>query len=162
MKRIVTAALAAGILVAGVFVATVVSGDAATAQEAEPQITETRPSRGEVLDEVLGGLVDDGVIDDSQAEAVKAALLERADEVREQQGDRLERRHRRLHIRDLLDDGVIDAEELASLPDGHPLRNPDGPAGPYLDDGQLTLDELQQIREQHRAERQAAVEDANV
>ncbi len=48
----------------------------------------------------------------------------------------------------LLDDGVIDADELAELPEGHPLTDPDGPAADYLDDGQLTVEELRELRSQ--------------
>jgi hypothetical protein len=53
----------------------------------------------------------------------------------------------------LLEDGVIDATELAELPDDHPLKDPDGPAADFLADGELTEDELKQLGEQRRERR---------
>jgi hypothetical protein len=55
-------------------------------------------------------------------------------------------------IAEMLEDGVIDAAELAELPEGHPLADPDGPAADYLDDGELTADELAEIRAKFRPE----------
>ena len=59
-------------------------------------------------------------------------------------------------IAEMLEDGVIDATELAELPEGHPLADPQGPAADYLDDGQLTEDELAELRSQLRPSRAAA------
>ena len=56
-------------------------------------------------------------------------------------------------LAEMLEDGVIDGTELAELPDGHPLADPEGPAAGYLDDGQLTEDELAELRSQHRLRR---------
>ncbi|MFB3099394.1 MAG: hypothetical protein ACE1ZX_05090, partial [Acidimicrobiia bacterium] len=50
-------------------------------------------------------------------------------------------------------DGVIDAAEIAALPDDHPLKDPNGPAAEYLDDGQLTADEMSQLREELHAKK---------
>jgi hypothetical protein len=111
---------------------------------------------------VLDDLVDQNVINQSQSDQIAAALTARAIEVREEMRQwheenpghgRFGRGFRQgFHLGALLDDGVIDEEELASLPDDHPLKDPDGPAADYLSGG-LTLEELNQIREQHRAER---------
>ena len=60
-------------------------------------------------------------------------------------------------IAEMLEDGVIDAAELAELPEGHPLADPEGPAAEYLDDGQLTEDELAELRAQRRATRPNSV-----
>ena len=165
MRKTLTAAIAAGVLVAGAFVATAITGNQVSAQEAPSDDSAVErpdhPGRGEILDEVLSGLVADGVIDQGQADAVAAALQAKADELREQREQwreenpgRFERGFRRgFRLGGLLEDGVIDADEIAALPDGHPLKDPNGPAAEYLDDGQLTADELSQLREELHAKK---------
>jgi len=167
MRKTLTAVIAAGVLVAGAFVATAITGNQVSAQEAPSDDSAVarpdHPGRGEILDEVLSGLVADGVIDQGQADAVAAALQAKADELREQREQwreenpgRFERGFRRgFRLGGLLEDGVIDADEIAALPDGHPLKDPNGPAAEYLDDGQLTADELSQLREELHQQRQA-------
>jgi hypothetical protein len=104
-----------------------------------------------VLDEVLGTLVAEGTITQGQAEAVKEALQAKGEELKaEREARRAERRADREQIREFLDDGVIDAGELAQLGDGHPFNDPDGPLADALDDGELTRDEL---REAHAGRR---------
>jgi polyhydroxyalkanoate synthesis regulator phasin len=112
-------------------------------------------------------LVGDGVINQSQADAVAEALQAKAEELREERRQWFEdhpdqrRRHfgGAFRLGALLEDGVIDAEELAELGPDHPFNDPDGPAADYLDDGQLTAEEVREIikelREQHRAGRDA-------
>ena len=51
-----------------------------------------------------------------------------------------------------LDQSQADAVDTA-LRDDHPLRDPDGPASAYLDDGRLTLDELRSIRAEWKSAR---------
>jgi hypothetical protein len=51
------------------------------------------------------------------------------------------------------ENGVIDADELASLPDGNPLANPDGPFAAAAADGEITQQEIQDVLEQLRGER---------
>jgi hypothetical protein len=89
-----------------------------------------------VLGDVLADLVSDGVIDQSQADAIIDAVDTRHEELRAE--------HQRLReqLRGFLEDGTLSAEELAQLPEDHPLRNLDE----FLDDGQLTLEELRQLR----------------
>ncbi len=162
MKRILAALAAAGVLIAGGFVAATVSKPtAASAQETTEAPTDEgtleRPEKGAVLEEVFADLVADGVITQDQADQVQAALEAKREELREQFGDRLQRRDHRNRLggflRGALEDGVVDADELAQLPDGHPLNDPDGPFAEYLDDGQLTEDELGEIREQFHQNR---------
>lgn len=170
MKRFLAALAAAGVLVAGAFVAGAVSNtNAATAQESteaptQDEATTDRPEPGAILDEVFADLVADGVITADQAEQVKEALEAKRAELREQFGDRLKRRDQRHatrgFIRGALEDGVIDADELAQLPEGHPLNDPDGPFAEYLDDGQLTEEELDQIKEDFRRNRRGAGDDS--
>lgn len=115
----------------------------------------------------LGALLDDGVItaeelaqlpedhpfkdpDGPLAEALEDGQITAA-ELRDayQAGGRPHRFLRGLalglRLGSLLDDGVITQEEIDGLPDGHPLKDPNGPAAEYLDDGQLTLDELKEL-----------------
>lgn len=160
MKKVLAALAASGVLVAGGFATAAISSPSpATAQEStEDSTTETveRPERGAILQEVMDQLVADDVIDEDQAEAIIAALEAKRDELREQFGERRGfRGHHRggLGIRDLLDDGVIDADELAALPEGHPLTDPEGPFAEYLDDGELTLEELETVHGELREQR---------
>ena len=167
MRKMLTAVIAAGVLVAGAFVATAITGNQVSAQEAPSDDSAVEradhPGRGEILDEVLSGLVADGVIDQGQADAVAAALQAKADELREQREQsreenpgRFERGFRRgFRLGGLLEDGVIDADEIAALPDDHPLKDPNGPAEKYLDDGQLTADELRELHQELREQRHA-------
>lgn len=123
-----------------------------------------RLRRGEVMNEVLDGLVADGVITQEQADRIVADLSARLEELRAEFRAQREEladgtfSHRirgfgRFGFGDLLEDGVIDADELAELGEGHPLNDPDGPAAEYLDDGQLTEDELTEMMEELRSGR---------
>jgi len=160
MKKLLVSLAAAGVLVAGAFVASSVTSSAADAQTTDTEVTEQgqRPERGAILDEVLGGLVSDGTINQSQADAVKEAIQAKRAELKEEFGDRNPRAiaQRRGVLRGLLADGVISAEEIAELPEDHPLRTGDSRFSELLeDDGQITREELQAFREAHRAEREA-------
>jgi hypothetical protein len=167
LKKTLTALLAALVLVAGAFIATTIAGGAATAQTTENVSTDQErpdfPKRGEMLDEVLADLVTDDVINQGQADQIAAALKAKAEEVRaemqqwrEEHPGRFERGFRRgFRLGGLLEDGVIDSDEIAELPDDHPLKDPNGPAAKYLDDDQLTMEELQQLRQELHAQRQA-------
>ena len=166
MRTVIAAAAAAGLLVGAAFTATMISSSDASAQEVptpeEPGIQEeAAPHRGAgFLRSVLDELVADGVLTEAQASAVVDALQEKAEEFEGQRPFRRGFRHglrSGVRIREMLEDGVIDADELASLPDGHPLTDPDGPAAAFLEDGQITQDELAELREAHRAARGADV-----
>jgi len=165
VKKLLTAALATLVLVSGAFAATAITGGSATAQ-ASAQEEQDRPDRqekGAILEEVLSELVADGIIDESQAEAVAEAITAKYDELREQRRQwrednpgRFERGFRRgLRLGELLEDGVIDEAELAELPDDHPLKDPNGPAAKYLDDNELTSEELRLLRQELHAQRHA-------
>jgi len=152
MKKVLAALAASGVLIAGGFVTSAVSAPGTAVAQETPETTEdeVRPERRAILDEVLDGLVTDGVIDSDQATKIREALEAKHEELREQFGDRGPRHHgfrdgNRLDMRGFLEDGVIDADELAQFPDGHPLTDPDGPAAEYLDDGQLTTEELEEL-----------------
>jgi hypothetical protein len=163
MKKVIAALAAAGVLVAAAFTASIVTdGSVATAQVPdEGTTTVERPERGAHFREVLDTLVAAGTIRQDQADAIEEAMVAKQEKLRESgEGFRHHRRGPRggFGLRGLLEDDVISADELAELPDDHPFNDPDGPAADYLDDGQLTRDELKEIREQtherFRAERE--------
>lgn len=166
MKKFLASLAAAAVLVAGVATAAVVTGSSADAQEAptdEQAPPAERPERGSVIKDVLDELVAEGDITRVQADTIIAALEEKREELKANRPDGFRghgfRRgfHRGarfgFNLAELLEDGVIDAAELAGLPDGHPLTNPDGPFAGALEDGQITAEELQEIRDRLREQR---------
>lgn len=206
-SKIITSAVAGALLVGAGLVTSVVSSPstAAAQEEATETVEKGFFGRGlEFLGEVLDGLVADGTIDSSDAEAVLDAVEAKADEMRAQKeaereviqsamedglitqdevselpddhpifgeafdeawedGEltREELRENRHHPRRdafrkglrlgaFLDDGGIDEEEWAQIPDDHPLKLIDGIEDYFEGDGLITLDELREIREEHR------------
>jgi hypothetical protein len=138
--------VAAVVVVGGALFAVTIATSGAVAQESA--VDDDRPDvdRSGLLPDVLADLVADGTIDQPQAEAVEAALREAVAQHRPLR--RAARRGARAGYRigRFLADDVIDADELSSLPDDHVLRDPDGPAADFIDDGRLTRDELRTIR----------------
>ena len=159
MKHIVIAAVAALVLVAGVSVANVLVSPAADAQEQDAPATSDVPrvdeARRGILGEVLDRLVGDGTLSRQQADAVEEAVREEAAERKPLRRAARRGAERGYRLGRLLADDVLDAEELEMLREDHPLRDPDGLAAPYLDDGQLTIDELKLIREAWKEARSA-------
>lgn len=162
MRKVVASLLAAGVLVAGAFVATSVTSSSAEAQTAEENTTQEfqRPEPGSALNEVLAELVEAGTINQSQADAVATALEAKREEMRENRPEGRDGRrgkgriHR--HVNALLEDGVISADEIAELPDGHPFKDTDGPFADELADGQITQEEWDAHIAEKKAEREAA------
>lgn len=173
MRRKMIAGLTSVGLVAGVGVTTAVvsSPGLALAQEdgvEAPQL----PGPGVRPGGVFAGLVEDGVLDEEEVAAVQETLQALREAARSESdlAGRPERRHParagfRLH--ELLDDDVIDEEEIAGLPADSPLLDPEGPFAPYLEDGVLTSDELEELKaireaemDARKAEREAAVAEA--
>jgi hypothetical protein len=132
MRRLIGIPLAGLLLVVAATAVLAASGSQAAAS-----VLSTAADRAtSVLSEVLDGLVDDGTIDQSQADAVLDAVDTRIEELR------AEKEALREQMSTFLEDGTLTEEELSQLPEDHPLRNLDQ----FLDDGQLTEDELSQLR----------------
>jgi hypothetical protein len=132
MRRLLLLPLAGLLVIAGATAAMAApSAITDTMRQAQGMVN----SAGALLSEVLEELVGDGVIEQSQADAitqaVDARIAERRAEMQAQRG----------LMRGLLEDGVITSEELEQLPTEHPWRNIEG-LDELLEDGQLTLDEL--------------------
>lgn len=148
MKRFVASVAAAGLLVAGALVVAGVTSSPACAQETEASVDESseRAARaGDILDEVVDGLVADGTLTEDQADPVKDAFTAKYQELTEErEARRAERQETRELIKGFLEDDVIDADELAQLPDDHRWFDDDGALADALDDGELTKDELRE------------------
>ena len=129
------------------------------------------PFGGGLVDDVLDDLVADGTITQAQADAISEAMEARRDELKSQRGEGFPGRgfgHRGgpggfggPGLGSLLDDGVIESDELAELPEDHPLLDADGPAAPYLEDGELTMDELEELHETWRKRRDGTESDTD-
>jgi len=160
MKKLIATTAAAGVLVAGAFVASTVTTNPSEAQVpdsvTEQQDTtdqQERPDRGPIFDDVLDGLVEDGTIDASQADAIKEAFEAKRAEFVEEFGPRHDRGHgfRDGALRGLLADDVITQAEIDALPDDHPLRTGESPLSELLeDDGQITREELEAFKDENR------------
>ena len=150
MKRLIASLAAAGMLVAGAFVAVTITGAPADAQEAVGTAN-AEAGRGEaVLDGVLEDLVADGVITQSQSDEVREAFVEKREEfAAEREARREERRELRDLIQGFLEDDVIDADELAQLPDDLPWFDDDSALADALEDGELTKEELSEALPGH-------------
>lgn len=141
-NKIMAALVAGGLLVGAGFVTSIVSApETAVAQEDTTVDSEARGffARGmEFLGDVLNDLVDEGTINSGQAEAVLAAVEEKAAEIKE------EREALRDEIKGYLADGILTSDEAANLPDDHWLLSD------ALDeawaDGQLTPEEIREAR----------------
>lgn len=147
MRRLIGIPLAAGLLILAATAVLAGNGSAPAAGKAAGTVTGTVAIGAEraisILEDVLSGLVDDGTITEDQSAAIVAAIEAKAEELRaEHEALREERQALREQLQGFLEDGTISADELAQLPEDHPLRNLDE----FLEDGQLTADELRELR----------------
>jgi competence protein ComGC len=135
MRNKVIASLTAGgvLIVAGFATAAIAAPSTASAQEATDK-SQVAPRGFDLLGEALSDLVDEGVIDQAQADAVVEAVQDKADAFRE------ERESAMALLRELLEDGVLTSAEADQLPDGHFLLTERFDEA--WEDGQLTRDEL--------------------
>ena len=145
MRMIIASLTAAGLLVGGAFVASTMVSTPADAQEADTQVSHPGvEARHRVVEEVLSDLVADGTLTQAQADTVEYALADKAEELRAQ------READREMIREFLEDDVISSDELRQLGDDHPFNDPDGPFADAAEDGEITRDELRELRREHR------------
>ena len=153
MKKLIASIAAAGVLVAGAFVASSVTTSPAEAQTPDTTTQQSdRPDRGEIFDDVIADLVAQGTIDSVQADAIKEAFQAKHDELVAEFGERRRGHHpfRNGALRGLLADDVITEDEIAGLPDDHPLKTGESPLAELLeDDGQITRDELDAFKEEN-------------
>ena len=120
-----------------------------TAAVRDAEMEQRRAEREAAIGEALDALVAAGTLTSAQVDEILAAV----ESAREERPQRVRGMRAGWELAEMLADGVIDAGELAELPEGHPLSDPEGPAADYLDDGELTEDELAELRSQRRAER---------
>jgi hypothetical protein len=166
MKKILVSLAAAAVLVAGIATAAVITGSSASAQEADETVpTVEKPERGSALQDVLDGLVTEGEIGltQVQVDAIMNAMQEKWEELEANRPEGFRRGgpgHGRGfrggggpggHLGGLLEDGVIDAEELAGLPDGHILNDLEGPFNEVVEGG-ITEQEFKDVLEELRAD----------
>jgi hypothetical protein len=147
-KKIWTAMIAGGLLVAAGFATSVVSAPgAALAQEETDDGGREGPLPRVLgfLEDVLDDLVSDGTLTQEQAEAVVEAANDRADEIR------AEHDAQRELLADLLEDDVITEEEAEQLPDDHPLLS--DRYDEAWQDGELARDELRPFSRHHSFKR---------
>jgi|FLYL01.1.fsa_nt_gi polyhydroxyalkanoate synthesis regulator phasin len=133
MKRFLIVGFAA-VLVAGGALVAVAQTDEGGGSEA-PE----RPRFG-ILGEVLDELVSDGVLDESQAEAVLDAVAAKKEEIR------AERQALREQIQEFLSDGVITQDEIAQLPEDSRARQ----VLEELSDDEITVAEFRRLFRHHR------------
>lgn len=162
MRKVIASMIATGVLVVGAFaVSTITSSEASAQTDETPAATDEvrRPHGGAALDQVLGDLVEDGTLNQDQADAVKEAMIAKRDELKEKFGDRRERiarRHdMRKNIRAWLEDGVITADELSGIPEDSPIFADDSPLADALEDGEITQAEWDAFIEQRKADHEA-------
>lgn len=163
-NKIIASLTTAGLVASGGVAAAVTSAPGlAIAQEDTVEAPEV-PGPHTNRDGLLQTLLEEGVLDDAEVAAVQEVLEELRATMAEENGvDGSERRVRRpmragFRLHQLLEDGIVDAEEIAGLPEDSPILDPDGAFAPYLDDGELSaeeLDELKAIRDAEKEERQA-------
>ena len=139
-KKVWVAVVAGGLLVGAGLISSVVSApETALAQEdGDTEEKGLLPRAFGFLEEVLGGLVDDGTLTQDQADAVLEASEAKATELREQ------RQAERDQLESMLEDGVITEEEASQLPDDHPLFS--DRYDEAWEDGELSADELRGFR----------------
>lgn len=160
-KKIIASITTVGLVAGGGVAAAVTATPGPAFAQEETVQSPARPGPGAGLERMMGRLVAADVVTDDQADAITTVLRQlaearAADRPERRPGARFDRGARRgFQLRAMLEDGVIDATELATLPEGHPFNDPEGPAAGYLDDGQLTIDELNAMREQRRVDVEA-------
>jgi hypothetical protein len=144
---------------------TIEAGDAEAVLNAVEEKAEAKRAELQELRDQIEGFLEDGVLTEdefSQLPEENPFANEKFDEAWEdgeltKEEIRSLRPHPRrdafkrgAHFGALLDDGGIDETEWSEIPDDSPLKQIDGIEDYFEDDGLITLDELREIREEHR------------
>ena len=135
----------AGALVLGVgILASAQSSEPTTESESEGK-EHRRGDHGFVRDqigrEVLADLVEDGTITQAQMDAILAAFEAKKAELEAERSERVSQ------WKSFWEDGVLTVDEIEQLPISDKFLDEDGPFAEALQDGQITEDELGQIKE---------------
>ena len=144
-NKIVASIVAGGLLVGAGFVTSVVSSPSAASAQEDAGDSEDKGLRHrgfEFLSGVLSDLVSEGTIEQPDADAVLAAVEDKAAEIK------AEREATRELTQELLEDDVITEDEATQLPDDHPFFNEKFDEA--WEDGELTTEEIREIRPHHR------------
>ena len=140
MRKLITLVAAVVLVVGGAMVATAQTDDT---DPAPPLAGE----RHEILTGVLDDLVENGTIEQSQADAIVEALdAKRAEFEAAREERRAEFEAAREAAREAWSDGVLTQDEAEALPFGDRLTDPDGPFAEAWSDGQLTQEEVDELR----------------
>lgn len=140
-KKVLGALIAGVILVGAGFITSIVSAPDTAAAQDDTDTTEPQGPLSRImgfLGDVLDGLVSDGTIDQSQADAIVAAAEDKAAQVKEDLSAR------RAQIESFLEDDVITEDEASNLPEDSFLLS--DVFDQAWEDGQLTRDEIQAVR----------------
>ena len=158
MRRLIWLPVAGFLLIAGAAVAAAAPSIAQNAAQAVGVFADTSPSPSSspstatgtqtgpqgLLQQVLSDLVGQGVINQSQSDAITQALQGKVDQLRTQaQQQRQELQQERQQIQTFLQDGVITQSEIDQLPADSPFRQI---FDNIAQNGQVTLQQLQQLR----------------
>lgn len=143
MRRVIIALAIGALVVGGAAIASAQTGDDQTADTARP---ERLHEPGTLLQDALDELVaENPSFTQEDADAVVAKLEEKRAEFEALREERqAEAEEMRALMQEFLADGVIDADELAQLPEWHPLAQLD-PQDEVLADGVIDADELAQL-----------------
>lgn len=102
-----------------------------------------RSERTSLLGQVLDELIEDGTITQQQSDAIKAALEEKRSEALEEAKAALDQ------LKAFWEDDVLTSDEIAQLPAADRITGAGGPLAEALEDGQITREELDEIRSEH-------------
>ena len=127
----------AAVLVLGVGTAVMARG----VHRGSPGVTLTEGKS--LLEGVLADLVEDGKISQEQSEAITAALAERRSQALEEAKAALDQ------LKAFWEDDVLTADEISRLPRSDRITDAEGPFADALEDGQITREELDEIRSEH-------------
>lgn len=145
MRKLIALLSVAALVVVGAVAAVAQTEETDDVAPVRDRIQDRIHEPGELLAEVLEDFVP-GTLTEEEADEILAAVEAKRDEFRaEREAHRAEMERFRDQMRSFLEDGQLTEDELAQLPEDHPLLDPDGPAAEYLEDG-LSAEELAELR----------------